>query len=123
MMAKRLMWTLSILEMMMRIETERAIEGPVSKTDIAERLKVGTDYIEQLMHPVRKEGIVTSIRGRNGGFRVLNRKTTLLQVHDAVIGSLTEVDGTEKVNELWETLQDANRGLLNGMTLEDLTDA
>ena len=42
----------------------------VALTDIAERQQISLAYLEQLFSNLRKAGLVTSIRGRSGGYRV-----------------------------------------------------
>lgn len=43
-------------------------EGPVPLTGISERQAVSVSYLEQLMLPLRKAGLVTSVRGAQGGY-------------------------------------------------------
>ncbi|MCI9151542.1 MAG: RrF2 family transcriptional regulator [Lachnospiraceae bacterium] len=45
-------------------------EGPVSLTSIAARQEISLNYLEQLMAKLRKAGLVESIRGVNGGYRL-----------------------------------------------------
>ena len=45
-------------------------EGPVSLTSIAARQEISLNYLEQLMAKLRKAGLVESIRGGNGGYRL-----------------------------------------------------
>ncbi len=43
-------------------------EGPVSLTSISERQAISVNYLEQLISPLRKAGLVKSIRGAQGGY-------------------------------------------------------
>lgn len=43
-------------------------EGPVKLALIAERQQIALNYLEQLFVPLRKSGIVTSVRGPGGGY-------------------------------------------------------
>lgn len=42
--------------------------GPVSAARIAKRQVLSAAYLEQLLHRLKKDGIVTSIRGPRGGY-------------------------------------------------------
>jgi len=42
--------------------------GPVQIGDISKRQNISVKYLEQLMRPLKKEGIVSSIRGPKGGY-------------------------------------------------------
>lgn len=66
-------------------------EGPVSARVIAKRRSVPLNFLEQILHSLRKEGIIDSIRGSKGGF-VLARDAetlTVLDVVEAVDGKLS----------------------------------
>lgn len=45
-----------------------ATEGPVPISSIAERQSLSESYLEQLMAKLKKAGLVTSIRGAQGGY-------------------------------------------------------
>ena len=42
--------------------------GPVSATHIAHRQALSVAYLEQLLHRLKRQGLVTSIRGPRGGY-------------------------------------------------------
>ncbi len=42
--------------------------GPVSASHIAKRQDLSVAYLEQLLHRLKKQGVVTSIRGPRGGY-------------------------------------------------------
>ncbi|HBY84734.1 MAG TPA: Fe-S cluster assembly transcriptional regulator IscR, partial [Colwellia sp.] len=50
--------------------TIHAVAGPVSLADISERQGISLSYLEQLFSRLRKEGLVTSVRGPGGGYRL-----------------------------------------------------
>lgn len=69
-------------------------EGPVSLTSIAARQEISLNYLEQLMGKLRKAGLVESIRGVNGGYR-LARPAEEISVGDvlrALEGDLKPVE-------------------------------
>ena len=45
-------------------------EEPVSLTTIAGRQEISVNYLEQLMAKLKKAGLVESVRGVNGGYRL-----------------------------------------------------
>lgn len=67
-----------------------ADEGPVSTRDIADRRQIPLKFLEQIMHALRQEGIVTSVRGARGGFVLAKAASdiTVLDVVEAVEGPL-----------------------------------
>jgi Rrf2 family transcriptional regulator, iron-sulfur cluster assembly transcription factor len=44
--------------------------GPVSLASISERQKISLSYLEQLFGRLRREGLVSSVRGPGGGYRL-----------------------------------------------------
>ena len=57
--------------------------GPVSASLIAQRQDLSVAYLEQLLHRLKKEGVVSSIRGPRGGY-VLARKPQRITMGDVV---------------------------------------
>lgn len=56
-------------------------EGPMSIADIAKESSVPAAYLEQLVAPLRRAGIVKSKRGAHGGY-ILARSPDLVRVGD-----------------------------------------
>jgi len=44
--------------------------GPVSLADISERQSISLSYLEQLFSRLRRNELVTSVRGPGGGYRL-----------------------------------------------------
>ncbi len=44
--------------------------GPVPLADISERQGISLSYLEQLFSKLRKQGLVASVRGPGGGYRL-----------------------------------------------------
>ena len=44
--------------------------GPVSIQSIANRQDISVSYLEQLVGKMRRAGLVTSVRGATGGYRL-----------------------------------------------------
>ncbi|PTB83062.1 Fe-S cluster assembly transcriptional regulator IscR, partial [Pseudidiomarina aestuarii] len=45
-------------------------DGPVPLADISERQGISLSYLEQLFARLRKQGLVSSVRGPGGGYRL-----------------------------------------------------
>ena len=60
-------------------------EDPVRTQDLAVEIGTTTNFLEQVMRNLRIAGIVTSVRGPNGGYLLTNNKpVTAFQVAKAV---------------------------------------
>ena len=57
--------------------------GPVSAAMISRRQDLSVAYLEQLLHRLKKDGMVSSIRGPRGGY-VLSREAGRITVGDIV---------------------------------------
>ena len=110
-------------------------KGPVLMRDIASRQDLPEKYLEQVLTPLRNAGLVRSVRGARGGYRLARNpaEITLLEIVEACIGDVAMVDCTEdpgychKVDRcatyvVWKDLTDAIRGSLQSKTLADLVD-
>ena len=56
--------------------------GPLSAAQIARRQELSVAYLEQLLHRLKKDGMVTSARGPRGGYALARspREITMAQV-------------------------------------------
>lgn len=108
-------------------------EGPVLLKDLAKRQGISVKYLEQLVGPLRKAGLVTSKRGVRGGFQLSRppEEIRMLEVVEAVEGSLSLVecvihpDGCPRstdciTKEVWARAASAIRDVLAGITLADM---
>jgi len=69
--------------------------GPVPKKRIAEQEGISTDYIEQIIVPLKNAGLVVSTRGLRGGF-CLAKEAQAISLYDilsATEGDFNQVDG------------------------------
>ena len=112
--------------------TIHAAYGPVSLADISERQAISLSYLEQLFSKLRKHGLVTSIRGPGGGYR-LGRCSAQIAVADVVSAVNESVDATKcqgkgncqggeqcLTHSLWEGLSQRIEDFLQGITLAEL---
>src|SRR5471032_814063 len=93
--------------------------GPVSLAEIAERQEISLSYLEQLFAKLRKGGLVRSVRGPGGGYR-LSRASGEIRIADIIVavdepiaatrckpGSSIGCTGTTSrcvTHDLWEEL-------------------
>ncbi len=113
----------------------RSGSDPVKLKDIAESQDISIKYLEQLMHPLRVNGYVKTLKGSRGGY-TLNRPPgdiTLYDIVYAVEGSLAPVDCVDdaKVCErskkcvtrnVWVNLHRVIVDELQKVTLEELAE-
>lgn len=109
-----------------------AAEGPVPLADISERQGISLSYLEQLFARLRKKGLVSSVRGPGGGYRLGKAadQISVGMVIDAVDESIdaTRCSGqgmchnghTCLTHSLWMDLSDRISGFLDGITLAEL---
>lgn len=70
-----------------------AKSAPISLAEISERQKISLAYLEQLFSRLRREGIVASVRGPGGGYR-LAKPANEVSVADIVVAVNESIDAT-----------------------------
>lgn len=109
--------------------------APVTLADIAARQQISQEYLEQLFAKLRKSGLVDSVRGPGGGYKLSRPRgeiwiadiimavdepiqVTRCQDGDAVDGCI----GGDKcvTHELWAALGRQIYGFLSSVTLGDV---
>lgn len=114
-----------------------ADEGPVLRSDIADRQEISADYVEQLFVKLRKAGFIESVKGPGGGY-TLAKSADQIRAGDiirTVEGPIALVHcvapGQEAVchrvdscvtHLLWKRLSDKVAEVLDSVTLKDLCD-
>lgn len=110
------------------------MESPVSIKSIAERQHISEYYLEQLFSPLRKAGIIKSIRGAQGGYVMFKdpRDVTVAEILDVLEGpiEISECleDGTCDNSSccatrlLWGKLKDSIDNVTKSITLQDMID-
>jgi Rrf2 family protein len=110
--------------------------GPVSLKTIARNQGLSEHYLEQLVGPLRRAGLITSARGSRGGY-LLGREAAEITVADIIrvlegpIVPCDCVSGDASVHHcgapggcvakgVWEMVRDSVAALLDSITLEDL---
>lgn len=109
-----------------------AKSGPVNLNDISKRQDISLSYLEQLFAKLRKQELVTSVRGPGGGYRLgrLESEIYVAEIIDAVNESLdtTRCKGkgdchngeTCLTHHLWQDLSEQIHGFLSAISLADL---
>ncbi|MFM2482565.1 Fe-S cluster assembly transcriptional regulator IscR [Celerinatantimonas sp. YJH-8] len=107
-------------------------KSPVPLADISERQGISLSYLEQLFSRLRKQGLVSSVRGPGGGYRLgLDAdKIAVSMVIHAVDESIdaTHCKGAGSCRDgerclthsLWENLSNRISAFLDGITLGEL---
>ncbi|MGI5891459.1 MAG: RrF2 family transcriptional regulator [Bacillota bacterium] len=110
-------------------------DKPIAISAISMRQNISEGYLEQLMIPMRKYGLVKSIRGAKGGYILARDPKDILvgEVFRALEGPLHIASCASEISlescareedcaskKLWHDLQKAINGVLNSYTLSDL---
>jgi len=107
-------------------------EGPITLADIAQRQGISLSYLEQLFSRLRKQALVSSVRGPGGGY-VLERGVNDICVADVISAVDETVDSTRcggshncqdnercLTHDLWNDLSDRIHDYLSNISLHDL---
>lgn len=111
-----------------------ASTGPVSLADISERQGISLSYLEQLFSRLRKHGLVSSVRGPGGGYRLgkCSAQITVADVINAVDESIKATRCNDKGNcqggneclthSLWSDLSNRIEDFLQNISLAELVE-
>jgi len=110
-------------------------KGPTTLNAIAEKQNLSEGYLEQLVIPLKKAGLLRSIRGAQGGY-VLARKADEIRVGDVVRALEGPISPVACVSEdfpeecgraencpariVWTDVRDKVAEVLDSYTLQDL---
>ena len=110
-------------------------DGPITLHSISERQGISVGYLEQLMVPLKKEGLIRSVRGAQGGYLLAREpeKITVGDVIRALEGPIAPVacvseDFPEECDRaegcvtrlVWAKVRDSIAEVLDSLTLADL---
>jgi Rrf2 family protein len=109
--------------------------GPVLLRDIAKRQDISAQYLEHLVAPLIRAGILRSIRGAKGGIALAKppEEITLSRVIEILEGSVAPVECVDNpslcsrsdtcvTRDVWVEIKAAVVGVLEPLTLKDLMD-
>lgn len=122
--------TLAILALSLHLERGGGLE-PLRVGSIARQQRLSTRFLEQVMVLLKKQGLVESVRGARGGYRLLKSpdRISLGEVLRAVSGEPTGAlskqqveDGAEIVviREIWKKLAVTVDNMSNAIHFQDL---
>jgi len=110
---------------------------PVALADIARRQDISLSYLEQLFAKLRRGGLVTSVRGPGGGYR-LSRSSTDLRIADIIVAvdepiaatrckpgsskGCTKTGARCVTHDLWEELGQQIHVFLSSVSLADVVE-
>ena len=109
-------------------------EGPVQIGSIAQRQDVSVKYLEQLIIPLKKSGLIKSVRGSKGG-HMLSRLPGEISIGEIVkvlegggielTGCIQEADSCERsdtclTRKVWEEVSTAMYDILYSKYLTDI---
>jgi Rrf2 family cysteine metabolism transcriptional repressor len=107
--------------------------GPIHAKSIARRQGIPARFLEQVLHAMKKAGLVSSQRGAQGGY-VLSRKPSdvsvaeILEALEGPVLRMTELNGRAHgaspsgtlLGKVWDRVHEAERHVLEGITVEEL---
>jgi Rrf2 family iron-sulfur cluster assembly transcriptional regulator len=108
------------------------VERPISLADISGRQEISLSYLEQLFAKLRRGGLVTSVRGPGGGYRLARAGDAIAvaEIIDAVDEAVdvTNCQGRGNCHQgevclthyLWEDLSRQIHTFLSDISLADL---
>ncbi len=115
------------------VEIAVADPDPTSLKAVAERQQLSHQYLEQIFAPLRRGGIVESMRGAHGGYRLARSPETVtcLEVVELLEGTIAPVicideaeacarTGSCATEALWRRVEAAVRSELSDTTVGDL---
>ncbi len=103
--------------------------GPIQAKSIARRQGIPARFLEQVLHTMKKAGLVSSQRGAQGGY-VLSRKpsdVSVAEVLEALEGPILHMtdsngraQGSILLAKVWDRVHEAERHVLEAITIEEL---
>lgn len=108
------------------------VDRPVTLAGISERQDISLSYLEQLFSRLRRNGLVKSVRGPGGGYRIAKRLEDI-SVSDIITAVDEQIDATQcggdencheerrcMTHDLWASLNLKILEYLSGVSLADL---
>lgn len=110
-------------------------DGYISLRHIAERQEISEGYLEQVFAMLKKDGLVKSVRGAQGGYKLSHppEDITVGMILRTLEGSLAPVECVDGENPskcsrydecvtkfIWEKMRDSLYEVVDSISLEDL---
>lgn len=116
--------------MLAMVELARSGDELAKASALAEATGVPVKFLEAILSDLKRDRLVTGVRGPEGGHRLSSdpATVTLADIIRAVEGPLAEVHGSrpeesdERLREVWVAVRVALRTVLERVTVKDLVD-
>lgn len=109
-------------------------KGPMSLKEVALKQQLSETYLEQLIAHLKKAGLVTSVRGAQGGYELIRKPETItvgeiirvlegpLAPSDCVLDDEPECIRAEYcvTRLIWEKIMDSINNVVDSITLNDM---
>jgi Rrf2 family cysteine metabolism transcriptional repressor len=108
-------------------------EGPIELKEIAKKENISLKYLEQVINPLRADGLVKAVRGAKGGYSLAKppSEICLYDVIETLEGPLNlleclgDAKACQKVSscvtrEIWKEVSEAMSKIFYSVTLEDM---
>jgi len=122
----------AMLDIAMHESNQEAGTKPVTLAGISERQNISLSYLEQLFSRLRRQGLVNSVRGPGGGYKLAKNQVdiSVAEIINAVDEQIdaTQCGGHENCRDegrcmthnLWATLNNKIFDYLAGVSLADM---
>lgn len=108
-------------------------EGPIELKEIAKKENISLKYLEQVINPLRADGLVKAVRGAKGGYSLAKppSEICLYDVIETLEGPLNLLECLRDAKacpkasscvtrEIWKEVSDAMSKIFYSVTLEDM---
>lgn len=109
--------------------------SPVSAATLSQQTGVTVPFIEQIIRPLKQEGLITSVRGAHGGHKIntdpknitLNNVVEIMEGHIELAPCLQGTSACPRtstctVKNAWDTVTCALKDKLESISIADLLD-
>lgn len=89
------------LKIMLELSAKESLGRLIKSREIAERQNIPVKYLEQIINILKRQGLVISVRGADGGYRLAKEpnEITVYQILTALEGDLSILDKNSDLNE------------------------
>lgn len=112
--------------------TINSVTGPVAIKQIAQRQNISDRYLEQVFSLLKKDGLINSIKGQNGGYSLNEnpRDITLEKLLQVLEGDLLFAETQENkdvldgciIDMVWKKIDNNVLEIIQNVTLFDLVE-
>lgn len=103
-------------------------EKYVSLKTLAIQHKLSTKYLEQIMIQLSKAGLVSALRGTNGGYKLIRKPENytageILRVLEGDLSPKISIDNLEEnkgIKKFWDDFEQSTNQYVDSVTLEDI---